>query len=770
MAHSRRILEISNTQRLRARRSMWFWRGILVSAVTHSLLAAADFSVVTDSVWSEVGEAIDLHSAPTDDTGRKIAEFDLRGDISTSAEVSQKGVVIQAGEIVEGLRFPARAAFVEASFLSASLEVKHPEQESIVLFKSNSSSAVQFPVDVPVSEVVRVSRTFNGMVQESMRQTPGQLSRQFLGSLSNSAPMTDEKLAELETTLIDESVSEDGYALGQEVDSQSELGGLDPFKTYTVVNGRIHSVTPTQIVRQSAAPSSVASNQVESSPVQSASGANVLATKQSAASLQSSTSELSLSEEEVSKGMSDILSSSRSAALDSASVDADRVTIQGRVSVPAGFAPDKVVLRMAGTSFQVQADASGAFELRDVPRGTRFELLVWHIDGSLTRRLIPVTASGREKSVEIALQKTSDVDTLATSFGLLQKMNQGGFCARVESESKASLTGAQVTVTTGRKNHQAHFFSESGLPVSSLSELTSDGRFCVFNVDDSLVDVRVILMNGSRRQFVVHVEPSTFEHDLIFDVAESIYRRVTLMEPLDTQQVLELSAEGVQPDFGDRRLRDWLQGDDVPVWTRVAKYVLQSDPSYAGIRPNLEDVQFFPGGQEFVELRMAPDLPGAPWSRVILSRDELMTKSLLKQTENLKSRIFQDSRELMSVAALDADAWDDLAAHHVEIPRLQGQTIGGLYVSVDPFGLGAKAEDLVVSVRDTWTGKDVCPVVLLLGSKEIRSARYLRAVCGASPGQYALIIETKAGALLWSDVVRIRPGGVQTVTVHDPKF
>lgn len=221
MAHSRRILETSNTQRARARRSMWFWRGILVSAVTHSLLAAADFSVVTDSVWSEESEAIDLHAAPADETRRKIVEFDLSSDIIPPAAAGEKGVLIQAAEIVEGLKLPARAAFVEAALFSASLEMKQPEQESNVLFKSNSSSAIQFPVDVPVSEVVRVSRTFHGMVQESMRQTPGQLSGQFLGSLSNSTPMTDEKLAELETTLIDESVSEDGYALGQEVDSQS---------------------------------------------------------------------------------------------------------------------------------------------------------------------------------------------------------------------------------------------------------------------------------------------------------------------------------------------------------------------------------------------------------------------------------------------------------------------------------------------------------------------------------------------------------------------
>jgi hypothetical protein len=64
----------------------------------------------------------------------------------------------------------------------------------------------------------------------------------------------------------------------------------------------------------------------------------------------------------------------------------------------------------------------------------------------------------------------------------------------------------------------------------------------------------------------------------------------------------------------------------------------------------------------------------------------------------------------------------------------------------------------------------VCQVVPLRGSNEIKSARFVRAVCGARPGQYALILETKEGALLWSDVVRIRPGDVQTVTVLDPKF
>ncbi|MFZ9521198.1 MAG: hypothetical protein ACO3A4_12050, partial [Silvanigrellaceae bacterium] len=60
--------------------------------------------------------------------------------------------------------------------------------------------------------------------------------------------------------------------------------------------------------------------------------------------------------------------------------------------------------------------------------------------------------------------------------------------------------------------------------------------------------------------------------------------------------------------------------------------------------------------------------------------------------------------------------------------------------------------------------------VTLRAARDVKTTRYLRAVCGASPGQYSLIIESREGALLWADVVRIRPGDVQTVTVLDPKF
>ncbi|MEN9530178.1 MAG: hypothetical protein RI932_2051 [Pseudomonadota bacterium] len=791
--------ESTRSLRTRARRSMWFWRGILVAAVTHSVLAAADFSVDVESVWSETGESISIHSPINSETPKKIVEFELNDNsriaqvmVGDSAETLVSSTQSATSTtILDGLKFSGTSLTRgERSPESESLAkvVAEPDADEadennsdVADSKATVTSGIQFPEDVPTSEILRVSRTFHGMVQESMRQDPRMFSGQFAGTLVSSEPMSSEKLAELETTLLDESASsDDGYALGQEVDS--DFSSLDPFKTYTVVDGRIHAVTPTQVARpaaalegsaEQAAPMQTRPMRSDDVAIQGAQPQKTSAATQSAdarAASSASAVALELPRDEVSKGMSQVLANQSSAALDAASAGGERVSIQGRVSVPEGFARNKVVLRMAGTPFQVQTDASGAFELRDIPRGTRFELLVWHLDGSLTRRLVPVTASGREKTLEIVLQKVSDVDALAGSFGLLQHMNQGGFCARVDSQSPEALIGGRVFVAAGRKNLQAYFFSESGLPSSAQSELSSDGRFCVFNVDESLADVKITLVNGARRQFVVHVEPSTFEHDLVFDVSESIYRKVSLLEPLDTQQVFELSTQGVQPDFGDRRLRDWLNGTDVPVWTRVGRYLLQSDPAYSVVRPNGDDVQFFPGGQEFVELRVAPDVPGSLWSRVLLSRDDLMSNAILKQVERLGGRVYQDRDKPMSMAALDVDAWDELVGQNPDIPRLGVNATGGLYVSVDPSGLNARADDLVISVRDTWTGKDVCQVIPLRGSNEIKSTRFIRAVCGANPGQYALILETREGALLWSDVVRIRAGDVQTVTVFDPKF
>lgn len=788
-----RFPKTDRTRWKESRRTTWFWRGVFVSAVANSFLAAADLNVQEQSVWAELGESIELHSATPPDATRRLLEVELTSDEAVAARPE---VVLQASEkkvrederTISGLVFPPTSAVAKAvqSEDEARDDAEEAQENLQTAFAPQPGQpVVAFPVDVPRSEVLRVSQTFQGMVQQALNESGGQYAQKFVGTLALGETISDERLAELETTLIDEvSESEDGYSLGEEVSAEVEGAGLDPFKTYTVVNGRIRAVAPVQSVRAPAsaaasapvaAVSALAQPQVQ--PEQIPSEARVVVARNGAAPLvvaqnssASAVKALELPAEQVQKELAKIVPESKVAALESNPTDTDRVTVRGRVVVPSGFSPDRAVLRMAGTGFQVQTDASGAFELRDVPRDTRFELVTWHLDGGLTRRLVPVVASGREKNIEVHLQRTRDIDQLANAFGVVHPMNAGGFCARVEHELPAAVAGGVVTVNAFRKNLQAHFFSANGLPVPEMAELSEDGRFCVFNVEDDLVDVRVVLLNGTRRHFVVHVEPSTFEHDLVFDVSESIYRKISLLEPLDTQQVLELSAQGVQPEFGDKRLKDWLVGEDVPVWTKVSRFLMQSDASYGAIRPAADDVQFFPGGQEIVEVRLSADHPGAPTSRVLLARDQLMTTSMLKRIESLKTRIHQDRQESVSVPALDADAWDDIVTQNVDVPHLQDQTVGGVYFSIDTTALGYRSEDLVLSVRETWSGKDACKVVPLRGLQAAKSTRYLRAVCGAAPGQYAFVVESRDGALVWSDIVRIRPGDVQTVTVLDPKF
>lgn len=751
-----------------SRRTMWFWRGVFVSAVANSVLAAADLNIQPEPVWSSLTETIEVAALNSTESGSPLTEVELDAAdapvaVSTAQTESQAIVKIDV-RTLSGVRLNAATDAVQ--------EVAVQRDVFASAADAKQSGQITFPSDVPRSEVLRVSKTFHGMVQESLRQSVGLLSRDFVGSLASTEPVSEERLAELETTLLDEMDAESGYAIGQDVDSEVETAGFDPFKTYTVVNGRVHAVTPTQVVRSYTAQE--AARAVESAPASVIADAmkasNNPQTLEKPVADRATSENLELPAEQVSDQLKSISPQTSVASIDSNPAQADQVTVRGRVIVPAGYAKDRAVLRMAGTSFEVQTDASGGFELRDVPRNTRFELLAWHLDGSLTRRLIPVVASGREKSIEINLQKTSDVDQLAASFSSLHQMNLGGFCARVEHETPAALTGGQVMVNAGRKTLQAHYFSANALPTTELSELSEDGRFCVFNIDESVVDVKVALVNGARRQFVVHVEPSTFEHDLTFDMSEAMYRKVSLLEPLDTQQVLELSTQGVSPEFGDKRLRDWLFGSDVPVWTKVSRFLLQSDAAYSAVRPAGEDVQYFPGGQEIIEVRLSADNPGTPLSRVLLSRDQLMSDAMLRQIETLKSRIYQDRSESVSVPALDAEAWDDIVSQHVDVPHLQEQTIGGLYLSLDSLALGQNPEEIVVSVRDTWSGKDVCKVVTLRGSNDIKKTRYFRAVCGASPGQYALVVEDRGGSLLWSDIVRIRAGDVQTVTVLDPKF
>lgn len=808
------------------RRLSWFWRGVFVATVAHSVMAVGDLKTERLPVWSESSDVIQLADMPLFEPVSLLSEFELDDNSPSADQTPTRMAPVNAGEAALVAHSPessslevtrtlplsdaesivdppagfstkpttsevqpvvsssepssteaAPLTFVHASQLAgATADLAAPETGVSASKVELSDIPVEFPSDVPASEIARVSQTFRGLIQENLRAGPYVLSERFAGTVYGG-----EVVSNIDTEEVDEPAGDAGFIIGQDVDDSVEFSGLDPFKTYTVVNGRICAVTPADIARVVPASASanldrVVSSETKPTDISRAEQQDGSATSAKAPiqteELNASRGEMrdfELPREEVNKGLSEVTPQVGVASLDGNSLSSESVTVAGVVRVPEGFAKDKVFLRLAGTAFQVQTNAAGHFELRDVPKGTRFELLVWHLDGGLTRRLIPVSASARSEEISIELVKTTYVDSLAQSFGLMQQMNLGGFCARVDVENTTALVGASVYSRTAERNLAVHYFSEQGLPASSLTELTRDGRFCVFNVEEALVDVKLVTLSGLRRQFAVHVEPSTFEHDLVLDASQSMYRRVSLLEPLDSRAVIELTAQGVQPDYGDNRLRQWMFGDDTPTWKRVSNYVLKTDGAYAAVRPNPDDLQFFPGGQEFVEVRVAPDIPNAPWARILLSRDELFTEAMLRQAEEIPGRVFQDKMEPFKVAALDADAWEEIAANNPELPSISQPNIGGVYLSVDTSALGYEASELNISVRDTWTGETVCDVMQLNPAKEIKASRFFRAVCGAKSGQFALIVQSSDGALLWSDVVRIRAGTVQTVTVAEQK-
>jgi hypothetical protein len=356
---------------------MWFWRGVLVSAVANSVLAAADLNIQSEPVWSSLSETIEVAALNSTESESPLTEVELAAAdapiTAGTAQTENQSTLKVDVRTLAGVKLNAEIGAVQDAVVDV---------ESFAFAgDAKQSGQITFPPDVPRNEVLRVSKTFHGMVQESLRQSVGLLSRDFVGSLASTEPVSEERLAELETTLLDELDADSGYAIGQDVDSEVETAGLDPFKTYTVVNGRVHAVTPTQVVRSYAAQD--AARAVEPAPASVIADAVKAANNSQAAGITAAdravSENLQLPAEQVSDQLKSISPQTPVASIDSNPAQSDQVTVRGRVVVPVGYAKDRAVLRMAGTSFEVQTDAAGGFELRDIPRNTRFELLVWTV-------------------------------------------------------------------------------------------------------------------------------------------------------------------------------------------------------------------------------------------------------------------------------------------------------------------------------------------------------------------------------------------------------
>jgi hypothetical protein len=427
-------------------------------------------------------------------------------------------------------------------------------------------------------------------------------------------------------------------------------------------------------------------------------------------------------------------------------------------------------LRIAGTGWQIQPDADGHFEFREMPLGAKFEIVAWDVNNVMSRRIVPVSVDG-VSDVHVDLEKSSFADALGLTFGVRQDLTQSGFCARLAASDRDLLIGAKVTVQASEGWQGPFFFNENKLPDPGLAEATRDGRFCVFNAKSDLVDVAVRLLNGMRRTFTVRLKPSTFEAGLTFEMDRMVHRPAMLLELVDAFEAFDSTNSAQKMRFGRLSTRRWLGGEESASWARVYGLRLRTDLSYGAVpyeEGNEDDPVYLPMGQEWQEFRVARDEQGAPESFSLVSSGEFLTPAMrvIAQKNQGRSVAVVDAKDPLVVRAMDADTLGDLMR---TVPGAdQDPNLGAAFVSLDLAGLEVDYADLRLSLRDAWTGQSVAPFHFVPAPKGAKNPRQVRGFFTNIPeGQFTVLVTDKGGALRWLDVVRSRPGSLQVLSVRE---
>jgi hypothetical protein len=346
------------------------------------------------------------------------------------------------------------------------------------------------------------------------------------------------------------------------------------------------------------------------------------------------------------------------------------------------------------------------------------------------------------------------------AFGVVQDTAQAGFCATIEAKNSDFLAGAHVLVSSSKHKYAPHFFNKHSLPQKQNGELESNGRFCVYNIQEEIVDVLVSLANGQRRGFTVHLKPTIFEPNLVFNLENAVWRSVAQMELVDFDEVMEAAKRDTSFVFGAPGLRTWYDGKKSASWTKVSHAAIAADKAYSAVvsDKNAAEPLYFPLGEELTEVRWGTS-PSSLSAFALVSR-ESAREGAVKSKTGASSVI----AEPLSLKMLDRDAVD-------EMERVSGKSLshekGMAFVDVDLAAIGTEYSEVRFSVRDVWNAKKTGELIFvpMKGNSNSRFVRFF--VGGLSEGQHALVISDKSGALKWLDVVRARPGMLHVLSVGD---
>jgi hypothetical protein len=444
-----------------------------------------------------------------------------------------------------------------------------------------------------------------------------------------------------------------------------------------------------------------------------------------------------------------------------------RLAIRGKVVLPEGLSQNDVRIRVGGTDIEVTPDSAGFFEIPEIPRGSKFEFLVWDVSGKLVRRLVPVSASEAGREFEIPMALSKNVEAIAEAFGVQQDMMASGFCGRVSALDPSLVEGARVLVRSRGGVSEAKYYSVNGFPSSAQREMSSDGRTCAFNLTPGLNDVEVKLTNGTRRLFTIHTKTSSFESDFDFDMVGSVYRPVTASELVDFDEAVNAASRSATMVFGTPGMRNWYDGSRAATWTGVTAFSASGDKAYAGMTYEGKSGEWalFQKAEELVEVRAGKN-PDELSVFVLVGRDELRTPGMQSVVvSNGEGKVFREFSEAMKLRLLPFDALDEMM-RNTGLER--NAELGSAFIDIDLVSLGLSYPETRVAVRDAWTGEYVGRISYVTPQVGVSSPRYLRVWVTDLPlGQHTLIVSGKSGALHALQILRSRPGDFQIVTVGE---
>mgnify|MGYP006274687913 CR=1 FL=1 len=169
-------------------------------------------------------------------------------------------------------------------------------------------------------------------------------------------------------------------------------------------------------------------------------------------------------------------------------IDYQPVTIQlidDRSDVAAGkiYPVIGATVRVVGTDFVGQTDATGHLIIKDMPKNSRFLIRV-DDPGSQVRSAVAEIASEGKGVKRLKMLRGLIFDGLSAIASTVQKSGLGSYCATItqKGETEASVPASGLNVRFDTPAEGPYYFNRFGYLDRGLNQTGTDGRVCFLNV------------------------------------------------------------------------------------------------------------------------------------------------------------------------------------------------------------------------------------------------------------------------------------------------